>query len=211
MAQRRKPIMASKDDLMALMDHLATTPYGLRFLHLAHRNFSSTERLGHKPLKDVPGILRKYKSGPGQLFIPVSHRAFWLNAEQRQRIGPWIDALEQIDKNDNKAPLLDLLRSKRELPDEARVFLADLLERYQLTRAAHRPRTPAYDLSNSESRLSLAKEVVRAYRTNGKSFKDAVKAAAKEHSIDENTLANFCNERRGSSRRRKKRHPPLSR
>jgi hypothetical protein len=203
MAKRSKRTMPSAGDL-------TTTPHGVRFLALGHKNFSPTGRPGHKP-KDVPNILRQYRIGPGRLFIPVSHRAFWLSADQRQRVGPWIDALEQIDQNGNKAPLLELLRSRRELPHDAREFLADLLERYQLTRAAHRPRTPAYDLSDSESRLTLAKEFVRAHRASGMSFKDAVEMAAKDWSIDESKLANFCSERRGASRRRKKRHPPLSR
>ena len=107
----------------------------------------------------------------------------WLDDDQRRRIGPWIDALEQIDKWGNKEPLLALLRSEREQPHEVRVYFADLIERYELTSPAHRPRTPAYDLSNAKSHLEMAKENVRAYQDKsglGMSFKDAVAKAAEE-------------------------------
>jgi hypothetical protein len=173
-----------------------TTPYGRRFLEIAKWN---------NPSKT--SILSKYMVN-GRLFIPVVDRAYWLDDDQRRRSGPWIDALEQVDKRDDKGPLIALLKSQHELPCLARVYLADLIERYELTRPPHRPRTPAYDLSTAESRLTLAKEDVRAHQARGMSFKDAVETAAKDWSTGENKLATFCAGRRGSSRRMKKRTRP---
>jgi hypothetical protein len=46
---------------------------------------------------------------------------------------------------------------------------------------------------------------VRNYRKSGMSFKKAVVKVAEEFVIDEDKLANFCEGRRGSSRRMKKR------
>jgi hypothetical protein len=175
---------------------LTTTPYGRKFLEIAKWNNSSKT-----------SILSKYMVS-GRLFIPVVDRAYWLDDDQRRCSGPWIDALEHVDKRGDKGPLIALLKSQRALPRLARVYLADLIERYELRRPAHRPRTPAYVLSNAESRLTLAKEHVRAHRASGMSYKDAVAAAAKDWSIGENMLATFCAGRRGSSRRMKKRTRP---
>jgi hypothetical protein len=134
--------------------------------------------------------------------------SFWLDDDQRERDGPWIDALEHIDRNGDKEPLLALLRSEREPSRDVRVYLADLLERFELARPPHRPRNPAYDKSDAETMLALAKEFVRNLRKSGMSFKDAVAMVASDSSIEENTLANYCDGRRGASRRREKRHPP---
>jgi hypothetical protein len=186
-------------------DDLSTTSYGRKFLAVGNVILQRAEEE-----KDVPEILRRYWAGPGRSFVPVSHRAYWLDDDQREHDGPWIDTLEHIDRNGDKEPLLALLRSEREPSRDVRVYLADLLERFELARPRHRPRSPAYDKSDAETRLALAKEFVRNIRTSGMSFKDAVAIAANDWSIDENTLANYCYGRHGSSRRREKRHPPLS-
>jgi hypothetical protein len=186
-------------------DDPSTTSYGRKFLALGNMILQRA-----KEEKDVTGFLRKYWAGPGRSFVPVSDRAYWLDDDQREHDGPWIDALQHIDRNGDKEPLLALLRSESEPSREVRVYLADLLERFELARPPHRPRSPAYDKSDAETRLTLAKEFVRNIRKSGMSFKDAVAIVANESSIDENTLANYCDGRRGSSRRRKKRRPPLS-
>ncbi len=85
-------------------DDLTTTRYGVRFLELAN---DSQPRPGVKVRDDA---LRKYRVGPGQLSIPVSHRAHWLDDETRRRIGPLIDALEIFDKRRDKGPLVALLQ-----------------------------------------------------------------------------------------------------
>jgi helix-turn-helix, Psq domain len=198
----RKEIKRVSSGLKKGEHDLTTTPYGRRFLEVAQWNNAGSKT-----------ILRKYRIGPGQLFIPVSHRAYWLNDDQRRRIGPWIDALEQIDKRGDKGPLTALLKGSP-VPNEVGVYLADLLERHELMpvhrRNRHRPGTPLYDLSIADSRLALAKESVDTYRKNGMSFDDSVAKAAKEYSIPVNSLENYCKGKRGSSNRKKKRLPPLS-
>jgi hypothetical protein len=184
---------------------LSTTSYGRTFLDLANSTVLAAKRR-----EDLPEILRKYWVGPGRSFVPVVDRAYWLDDDYLQRIGPWIDALEQIDRRGEKKPLVALLRSERELPRDAREYLADLFERRDLKNPANRPRQPAYDRSKAESRLALAKGSVRNYQAHGDSFKDALAKAAEEWSIPEGTLANYCAGRRGSSRIKKQRHPPLT-
>jgi hypothetical protein len=178
---------------------LTSTRYGRAFLEIAARNNWSTE---------FSPLLSQYTIAPGKIFVPVRDRASWLDNDQLELMGPLIEALEQLDKRGDKAPLVALLKSDRELPPDGRAFLADLIERYELRRPAHRQRAPAYDRTPAESRLAQAKESVQAYRTSGMSVKDALAKAAKEHSIGENTLVNSWSGRRGSSRRKKKRHPP---
>jgi hypothetical protein len=195
----RKEIKRVSSDLKKGELDLTTTPYGRRFLEVAKWNNAGSKT-----------FLRKYRIGSGQLFIPVSHRAYWLNDDQRQRICPWIDALEQIDKWGDKGPLTALLRGSEPVPNEVGVYLADLLERHELRRNRHRPRTPLYDWSTADSRLILAKESVDTYSENGMSFDDSVAMAAKEYSIPHNVLENYCKGKRGSSNRKKKRLPPLS-
>jgi hypothetical protein len=191
-------------------DDLTTTPYGIRFLDLVHRNFSQARRRDRGQMKDVPEYLRKYRTGPGQIFIPWSRRAFWSDRKLLELIGPWVDAFEQVDRTGDKEPLLDLLTSGRQPPPEALFYFADLLRRYELTKPAHRPRAPAYDLTDIEAKLAHARSFVRAYQRSGMSFADAVAMAAKECSVEEINLANHCSGRRGASNRKKKRLPPLS-
>jgi hypothetical protein len=148
--------------------------------------------------------LDRYKIGPGQYFIPVSHRAYWLTADQRQRLGPWLDALDQFDRRRNIEPLKALLRSSP-VPDEIGPYLADLLDRHKLLRRAHRPRTPAYDLSKAESKKRLAKEFFDTLRKSGKSFDESVALAAESYSLKKNAFANYCGGKSGGSRRMKKR------
>lgn len=149
-----------------------------------------------KEIREAGNPLDRYRIGPGKYFIPISHRAYWLTDDQRQRLGPWIDALEQFDKFRKQEPLLALLRSQP-IPPEVGLYLADLWERYEHVRPKNRPRAPAYGLTKTESRLRLAKEFVDKGRT--------VSEAAEDWSLDKNTLENFCLGKRGSSRRMKKR------
>ena len=72
----REEIERVSSDLKKGEHDLTTTPYGRRFLEVAKWNNAGSKT-----------ILRKYRVGPGQLFIPVSHRAYWLNDDQRRRIG----------------------------------------------------------------------------------------------------------------------------
>jgi hypothetical protein len=141
-------------------DDPTTTSYGMRFLEIAHRNLSRA-RPG---VKDVPDFLRKYQVEPGRLSIPASHRAFWLN-HNLLKYSKWIDAVEQLDKTGDKEPLLALCRSQL---DPVFLLLTDVLERYNLRAPQHRPKTPIYDRTSTQSRLFFAREAVRAHRAAGK-------------------------------------------
>jgi hypothetical protein len=196
MAKRTKRPNRSvqREAFRAASRNLTTTPYGRAFLEIV-RQIPADKR------KDVPKILRKYEIAPGQLFIPASHRAYWLSDDAQQRLGPWIDAIEQIDRHGKKGPLMALLRSQL---GEVGKYLADLIDRYELVPPKHRPRTPAYDRSKAEAKLGLAIETVRIY-CKSMPVKEAIAKAAEEFSLEENTLANAYQGRRGSSRRIKKR------
>jgi hypothetical protein len=149
----------------------------------------------------------KENDWPPSTKIPLSDLALWLDNDPRRRslTDPWLDAFRAIDKNENKAPLIALLKSECDLPRGARVYLADLIERKLKLIPKNRPRTPAYDLSDTEAHLILAKEEVREYRASGMNFDDAVAKVAKERSLSTNKLENFCKGKRGSSNRGKKR------
>jgi hypothetical protein len=155
---------------------------------------------GKSPPKEIVELMKR-DAGKG-VADRVVDRAFWLTAD----LDPWVDALEAIDKRGDKKPLLDLLESDYDLPPRARIFLADLIERYQLKLPPHRPRTPAYDMTDADAMLTIALADVRKYQARGMSVDDAVAAVAKGWSIKhQNMLANFCAGKRGSSRRMKKR------
>jgi hypothetical protein len=170
-------------------DDLTTTPYGRRFLELVHRR-------ARPGVKNVADILRKYQVEPGRLCIPASHRAFWLDPNLLKH-GEWIDAVEQLDKNGDKEPLLALCRSQ---PHPVFSLLTDVFERYDFRVPSHRPKTPIYDRTPRQSMLLFARETVRAHRAAGKSPEEALALAAKQHKIDENTLANFCAKRHRAAR-----------
>jgi hypothetical protein len=56
----------------------------------------------------------------------------YINTEETETLTPWIDALEAMDKCSNRAPLVNLLRSKWSLGSHAHKFLEDMLVvRYQ--------------------------------------------------------------------------------
>jgi hypothetical protein len=147
--------------------------------------------------------LRLYKPAPdGTNYIPVADRAFWIDPERRKRSGSWINAIERIDKFGDKGPLLALLKSDVELPDDVRcIYLPDLIAR-GVPRPAPKPPTPAYDLTEREERLILASNYVRAYQkgVDRLSFADAVTRAAKEWSADRMALESFCRKTGGSYR-----------
>lgn len=75
----------------------------------------------------------------------------------------WRDAVERADQGDSK-PLTDLFRSRRVLGPEARLLIADLLERHRLRRKKGRPRTPAYRVTRAEARSNRAAAHYRYFR-----------------------------------------------
>ena len=158
----------------------------------------------------LPAFSLKDYGGPtGAEGIEFMDRAPWLGDDERElsALKPWIEAIERLDKRGDKAPLTSLLRSKRGMPDKAREFLADLIER-GVARPPNRPRTPAYNMSDADAKMFLAAKDVRGYLATGMDFDAAVAKAAKDWSIKIDALENHCKGKRGASNRRKKRLPP---
>jgi hypothetical protein len=132
----------------------------------------------------------------------TAHAAFWL--EDDAGIAPiWIDALEDIDHDNDKSRLVSLLRSKYPLSALASHCLADLLERYELKRKRGAQRTPAYDLSPADRKLMFARNAYRNERHKGKTPEQAVEATARELGLTAAVVRNFIAGRRGSSRRKR--------
>jgi hypothetical protein len=139
----------------------------------------------------------------------VVDRAFWLDDGYGQIEGQeWIEAIEAIDVKRDKSKLIGLLRSDSPLSRSARHYLADMLERYQLKRPRGKQRTPAYDRSDAEAMLLLAKEAYREERHQGRSPKEALATAAKRYHLVPDVLKAAVEGRRGSSRRARKRNGP---
>lgn len=139
----------------------------------------------------------------------VTDRGTWL--DNNWFTDQWVDALEEIDKKDDKKSLLALLRSNLELTPDARWFLADLLERYDLRRPNHSPRVPAYDRSPAESIIFNAKRRVKELvKEKGLKVSEALEKVAIEYSLPTETLALAYNDRRGSTRRLRRRLPGSS-
>jgi hypothetical protein len=132
-------------------------------------------------------------------------RAGWLDDPRDE---PWVNALEEIRHRGNKDALIALLRSPNaELTPQARWFLADMLDRYDLKKPASRPRTPAYDRPPAEEKLFWGEKAVRE-RDRRVSVRAAISEAAITYGISESSLEAAYNERRGSTRRVKKRTRP---
>jgi hypothetical protein len=92
-------------------------------------------------------------TGAGIFDLP-SGNAFWLEGlNLSYEDWEFVDAIWHIDAHGDKAPLLKLLRSTGKQRD---VYLADLLERYDLQRPRNRQRTPAYALTRRERIITEA-------------------------------------------------------
>ena len=126
-------------------------------------------------------------------------------------IQPWIDALRKFDQCADKGPLLELLKSERSLPKEARWYLADLLQRYNLKRPRGWRTTPAYDRSQGEAKLIWADESVRGSIKKGENVDSAIELAARVYGVNSETLRLFRAGKHSSARRMKKRRSPIER
>ena len=144
---------------------------------------------------------------PGYESRPFLDRAFWLNIDPSSE--PWIEALVALDasaagdkKPLNTEPLIKLLKSGQP-PQEVCIYLADLLERYQLKRIRGGNRaTPRYDLSKKNLEISAAIIEMRRLRARGLSYDDALQEAHKRYNVTMDQLTDAY--RRGSVRRRKR-------
>jgi hypothetical protein len=130
--------------------------------------------------------------------------AYWLDDPS---INDWLMAFDDVDKGRDNGRLLDLLKSEHDLPREARIYLADLLERHQLKKKRGAQSVPAYDRTYTELRLSLAIEDVRRLRESRVSVKDALDRVSKSRGIPPEVLASAHRGSLGSIRRMRKRRP----
>jgi hypothetical protein len=124
---------------------------------------------------------------------------------------PWIDVLVAVDYRGDKAPLIELLKSNKQMPEEARWYIGDLLARYLLKRPKGRRTTPAYDRSLAEMRLIWAEASVREHMKGGMKAAKAIEGTLPVYGVQRSTQAAYHAGRLGSARRMKKRRPPLSR
>jgi hypothetical protein len=117
-------------------------------------------------------------------------------------------AVSQATKYERKVlALVDVLD---DLPDawstladltSQRQQLAAMIERFDFIHPSHRPRVPAYDLSDAEVLLHLASNMVRDLRSAGSNLDDAVAAAATKYNVKPELIRNHHTGRRGSTRR----------
>lgn len=128
--------------------------------------------------------------------------ASWRDIGQNDRA--WIAAFEAFDTHGDKGPLLHLLKSTGLLRD---FYLADLLERHQFKKKPGHQATPAYDTTDKELDLDLAKKAVREKVNNGSSVLKALEEESKARGIPLNALALAYKGSRGSTRRMAKRRP----
>jgi hypothetical protein len=158
------------------------------------------------PAPDDPGYrFWKYAND-----MPVSRRAVWLEPyiAAEPTLALWIDALEAIDKNDDKAALVALLKSKYPLANYARFYLADLLERYQFKKKQGARRTAAYDQTETEVVLAYAVGEMKSLVENEKkSFAVALAQVSKSRNIPEPILDGAYRGTRFSTRRIAKHGP----
>jgi hypothetical protein len=156
--------------------------------------------------ENLPEYLRTYK--PTGLGVPdsVVDREFW-HGDETTELGPWLMALEAIDKRADKAPLINLLKSDCSLPRSIRWYLADLLRRYALRKLRGAQATPAYDRTFTEAKLEWAHLLMLEYIEQGKSVREAGEQAAKERAVPEQHLDDYHKGRRTSTRRMKQHRP----
>jgi hypothetical protein len=160
-----------------------------------------------RPEKNVPEHIRKAKGSGRGTSKAIHDVAFWLGDE----FDPWVAALEAIDKRKDKGPLLALLKSDHDLPHAARVYLADLLDRYQLKRKKGGQSVAVYDRTDADRIFELANARANELIECGLTTEDACNKAAKDFGIPDrgkdgvSMLLDFRAGKRGGSARMKKR------
>jgi hypothetical protein len=141
--------------------------------------------------------------------VPRRRLSEWLLRPGRG-MRPWIDALLKVDRNNDVAPLVSLLRSSSTpLPQDGRRHIADMLERYRLVRKRGGRQTPSYDRSLTEARLIWARDAIRKERKSGQTLDENIKQQARVHGVSADSLRAFVGGRHGSARRMQKRRSRL--
>jgi hypothetical protein len=104
--------------------------------------------------------------------------------------GHLLDALDAFDKaagaGHTKAALCRALRAT---PDIIGWYMADLLERYELTRKPGRPNTPVYNRSEADRALHMARQDMLARLARKRSKGALVKAGAAKAAASEAAAA----------------------
>lgn len=106
----------------------------------------------------------------------------WLTGQPRKAIEAylqWREVVVRADEGDNTS-LVRLLRSKRILGAEARLLIADLLDRHKLRRKRGRPTTPAYRVTLAEARMSDVFALYTYFKRKQLSVDDAIQEALRE-------------------------------
>jgi hypothetical protein len=103
---------------------------------------------------------------------------------------------------------LNLLKSKSPLDSNMRFFLADLLQRHELKRPRGRQSVPAYDRSDKEAILHIAKDNIRR-RPKGMSLDEAIERVTQKFGLGVELVSNHYHGRRGSSLRLRKKLSPV--
>ena len=115
---------------------------------------------------------------------------------------PWYKAMDAFDWYRDTKPLIEmLLDPKWEVTPAVRAALADLLKRHKLVRLQGKQRTPIYAMSAADTWFRLLTDKVLQLTENGTPQAKAIERVASFWEVDENTLANAVNGRRGSLNR----------
>lgn len=143
----------------------------------------------------------------------------WPSGKPREAVSEyylWRGAVEAADKGD-ASNLIKLFRSSHYPGPEARILIADLLERHPLKRKQGRQATPAYRISVADQKFVQPAAAYRYFKKKGKSHDDALVLALQADDngdTDEtveptdaqiNALNAFVMGRRGSTQRMKRR------
>ena|SRR5690348_3826687 len=136
-------------------------------------------------------------------FIPEKEYLF-----ESEELQPWIDAFLAIDAGGDKLPLIELLRKNVEMPWPAPWHLADLLDRFNLTKRAKQGRktTPSYDNPPALRKLIRAEKFYQRYARENRAT--AFERAAEKGGVNEEILRAFVAGKYASARRVQKRKPP---
>lgn len=128
----------------------------------------------------------------------------WLEDDLTQA---WIAALQAIDLHGDKEPLIQLLKKNTEINAKAAWHLADLLDRYNLTKLRGGQRTPSYDYPPALRKLIQAQKYYKRYVARGMSKDRAFEQAASTCGVKEEQLRDLVSGKYASARRVQKRKP----
>jgi hypothetical protein len=116
----------------------------------------------------------------------ITDCAFWLDDIDQH--ADWYNALQAIDRDGDKAPIIRLLSTKAP-PASISAHLADLLERYDLVPRRTTGPKPTATYDRSERMIDLESAVIEvSQRPRWMSREEAIKKAAVRRKIDPNTL-----------------------